>query len=401
MTDIPNNPLLKGTSAGQMALRLDAMDGKVDGKIDAKTWNVFVKGKGGKNIEKSIDVNNAMNSITTYALKNSKTSNIGVNDLMNKWFGDIASTEQMDKLKDIAKFRLDPKDIKAGMFQLPSETMDMPPVDAASISGLVKQTEIKPLDSSDFQMKRLKEIAKFSLDPKADIPFKMDMPPVDAASISGLVKQTEIKPLDSSGVQLNHFTQKSEDNKYDDIVRAALDWEGRYFKPNTEGSMSAVKDPLPPERDTMPPTRDTQPPADAKQGVFPLSDIRDENDRVICDIYYNSDNGSVENYMRYEYDGDSKQPVKSIKYDSDGNVLSYSIHEYRKGKETKEICYKPNGDVDWYNVSGYDDKENKTIGIRYEPDGNFKSYTCWQYDESGNVISESKFDSEGQLIREG
>ena len=351
MTDIPNNPLLKGTSAGQMALRLDAMDGKVDGKIDAKTWNVFVKGKGGKNIEKSIDVNNAMNSITTYALKNSKTSNIGVNDLMNKWFGDIASTEQMDKLKDIAKFRLDPKDIKAGMFQLPSETMDMPPVDAASISGLVKQTEIKPLDSS--------------------------------------------------GVQLNHFAQKSEDNKYDDIVRAALDWEGRYFKPNTEGSMSAVKDPLPPERDTMPPTRDTQPPADAKQGVFPLSDIRDENDRVICDIYYNSDNGSVENYMRYEYDGDSKQPVKSIKYDSDGNVLSYSIHEYRKGKETKEICYKPNGDVDWYNVSGYDDKENKTIGIRYEPDGNFKSYTCWQYDESGNVISESKFDSEGQLIREG
>ena len=63
------NPLLNSTLAGQIAQKLDAKDGNKDGKISASIWNEFVAGKGGKEINEFIDVEQAMKSITTYAVK--------------------------------------------------------------------------------------------------------------------------------------------------------------------------------------------------------------------------------------------------------------------------------------------------------------------------------------------
>lgn len=81
MTHLTNNKLilnnniskkiknLKETDAGQKALELDKADGKQDGKISANIWNEFVKDYGGNEIQNEINVIDAMNSITTYMVR--------------------------------------------------------------------------------------------------------------------------------------------------------------------------------------------------------------------------------------------------------------------------------------------------------------------------------------------
>ncbi len=84
MTEV--NPLLNKTIAGQIAQKLDAADGTKDGKINASIWNEFAQEHGGKTIKESIDVETAMNSITTYVVKGAKSAGKAVNDLAQEWF---------------------------------------------------------------------------------------------------------------------------------------------------------------------------------------------------------------------------------------------------------------------------------------------------------------------------
>jgi hypothetical protein len=85
---------INNTLAGQIAQKLDAADGKKDGKISASVWNDFVKDKGGKQIKNFISVESAMQSINTYATRNANKSQEGQksNDIKKKWlaeFGDV------------------------------------------------------------------------------------------------------------------------------------------------------------------------------------------------------------------------------------------------------------------------------------------------------------------------
>ena len=83
MTDI--NKLLNTTSAGLLAQKLDAADGTKDGKIEASIWNEFVKDKGGKEVNEFINVGDAMNSITKYAIRNAKTLDKDIEVLAKEW----------------------------------------------------------------------------------------------------------------------------------------------------------------------------------------------------------------------------------------------------------------------------------------------------------------------------
>ena len=73
LTSINNTPKelknLTKTDAGQKALELDKADGKQDGKISANVWNEYAKGYGGNEIQNEINVVDAMNSITTYMVR--------------------------------------------------------------------------------------------------------------------------------------------------------------------------------------------------------------------------------------------------------------------------------------------------------------------------------------------
>ena len=84
MTEI--NPILKNTSAYKIAENLDKQDGTADGKISGSVWNEFVKDKGGKEVREFISIEDAMKSITTYAIRGAKTAETSANDLGNKWF---------------------------------------------------------------------------------------------------------------------------------------------------------------------------------------------------------------------------------------------------------------------------------------------------------------------------
>ena len=61
---------LNETEAGHKALELDAADGKKDGRIEASVWNAYAEENNGKKVKKDISVFDAMNSITTYTVKN-------------------------------------------------------------------------------------------------------------------------------------------------------------------------------------------------------------------------------------------------------------------------------------------------------------------------------------------
>jgi hypothetical protein len=83
---------INGTSAGMIAQQLDAADGKKDGKISASVWNSFVKDKGGKQIKNSISVENAMNSITTYAVRNANQAQekTNANSVAGNWLSALS-----------------------------------------------------------------------------------------------------------------------------------------------------------------------------------------------------------------------------------------------------------------------------------------------------------------------
>ena len=83
MTEV--NPLLNTTAAGKLAQQLDAADGETDGKISESIWNEFVKDKGGKTVDEFISTEDAMNSITTYVIKEAKNKNKNATELAQEW----------------------------------------------------------------------------------------------------------------------------------------------------------------------------------------------------------------------------------------------------------------------------------------------------------------------------
>lgn len=80
------NPKINSTQAGMIAKELDKRDGTEDGKISNSVWNEFVADKGGKTITQFITLENAMNSITTYLVRNAHKAGQSVKELADSWF---------------------------------------------------------------------------------------------------------------------------------------------------------------------------------------------------------------------------------------------------------------------------------------------------------------------------
>ena len=78
-----NGNLLDTTLAGMIAKVLDSKDAQ-DG-ICKSIWDSFVGDKGGKTINSRISAENAMNSITTYLVRQAKTLGTSVNELAKEW----------------------------------------------------------------------------------------------------------------------------------------------------------------------------------------------------------------------------------------------------------------------------------------------------------------------------
>ena len=85
---------LKAASAGTIAMALDAKDGKSDGKISASIWNEFVADKGGKIIQHSINMDNAIKSISTYLARNAESMKENVNNLASNWLAKVVAPKE-------------------------------------------------------------------------------------------------------------------------------------------------------------------------------------------------------------------------------------------------------------------------------------------------------------------
>ena len=82
---------LDTTLAGKMAKELDAKDGKIDGFINAKIWNVFIDAiETGNKIKHQISIERAMDSITTYCLRKAadETNKTGT-EKAREWHNDF------------------------------------------------------------------------------------------------------------------------------------------------------------------------------------------------------------------------------------------------------------------------------------------------------------------------
>ena len=288
--------LLQSTSAGQLAQQLDAADGKKDGKISASVWNSFVDGKGGKDIKNYINVENAMNSITSYAVKNSQSSGTKIDDLMNKWINNSPA--------------LDPNPPKA---------------------------DANP--------------------PKAD-----PNPPASEAG-SKKLKAIEAKYPNNAGrtIKIGDFTYEHDEKGYLTSIENSSGKETLHVWRNDDGSVDLY------ERYEY----------NGKDGNEPDFTA------------YNPD-GSVKSYTRSDYDANGNM-TKRTWYDSDGSVKDYYRYEYDdKGNETKCTRYNPDGSVKEYNRFEYDDNGNNTKETWYNPDGSVKEYCRSEYDDKGNNTKYTK-----------
>lgn len=89
--------VIKHTLAGQIVQQLNKNDNEDDKKIEASIWNKFVQELGtGSSITKSISLNDAVNSVTTYLVRLARQSKESVDELAAKWLNQLSKSEETE-----------------------------------------------------------------------------------------------------------------------------------------------------------------------------------------------------------------------------------------------------------------------------------------------------------------
>ena len=299
------NPLLNSTSAGKLAQKLDAADGKQDGKISASVWNSFVQDKGGKSIKNYIEVESAMNSLTSYVVKNSKSSGTGTKDLMKSWLGSVEEAEP-------------PKDASPVSPAKPAEpAKPAKPVDPTRDPNPPARDPNPPARDANPPARDPNPPAK---EPDTRLQTDMSVP-------NPLFAGKEIKKGDSTYVyDENGYLDKIRDSSGNTTLDVFRNDDGsvwRYYRREYDSSGNKT-----------------------------------------LDVSYNSD-GSVEGYSRIEYDSLGRETLDKD-YWPDGSIYYYHRSEYdSSGNETLETSYYPDGSVAWYTRNEYDSSGHFTDSTTY------------------------------------
>lgn len=138
---------------------------------------------------------------------------------------------------------------------------------------------------------------------------------------------------------------------------------------------------------------------------------RDERGKLIqYDEYYNG-HTTKEEYERDE----NGNTIKSISYDSDGNITKIYEYEYDEtGREIKCVRYDDDETVAYWHEYEYDEGGNEIRSRSYNSTGNFEYCTVERkYDENGRKIyychkdndiitekQENEYDKDGNIIKE-
>ena len=159
-----------------------------------------------------------------------------------------------------------------------------------------------------------------------------------------------------------------------------------------------------------------------------LSSIKNSKGQEIQYFWYNDD-GSIEDYTRYEYDakGNKTRSVyytpkgvvsqyEDTTYNSDNNVTSeiertpdgrvsecsywgaapsYYSEYNADGKETRTVYYNSDGSVESYSDSEYDANGNNTRIVYRDASGNVKRYEVYEYDKDGYMTDVTYYNPDG------
>ena len=138
---------------------------------------------------------------------------------------------------------------------------------------------------------------------------------------------------------------------------------------------------------------------------------RDEHGRLIQYDEYHDGYTTKEEYERDE----NGNTIKSISYDSDGNITKIYEYEYDEtGREIKCVRYDDDETVAYWREYEYDEGGNKIRSRSYNTTENHEYTTYeWKYDENGREIyssyetndiveekQENEYDEDGNIIRE-
>ncbi|MCQ2740417.1 MAG: hypothetical protein MJ237_09385 [bacterium] len=284
--------LLNNTLAGSIAKKLDAKDGATDGKISASIWNEFVANKGGNTIKNSISIEEAMESITTYAERMAKG-----------WLDAISGT-------------------------VPPAVDENPPT---ADDNLPKDTPVPyniPGALTSSEMNRLN--AKFAH------PF-----PLDGGRIE----------LDENGYITAEYDKN--ENKTREIVRNGDGTVRRYYDYEYDKEGKKTRRIRRHDDGTVMSYVDCE---YDENGKVTRAIMRHDNGTVdTCyDYEYDKegkktrrirrhDDGTVMSYVDCEYDENGKM-TRAIMRRKDGSVVCYCDYEYDKeGNHTREIVRNPDG----------------------------------------------------------
>ena len=297
------NRLLNGTLAGQIAKKLDEADGKKDGKISASIWNSFVKDKGGKEIKQFINVYDAMNSITTYAVKESKksTENKSINQMATDWL------KAFDNKNDI------PKDAKPE--DVPQKAENIPQKDETPPSGADKET-VKKINTPN------KENAGKTITNPDGTKTKYDQ--------NGFI----IEIRDASGEEITTI-DRDNNGKMSEWVDFVIDQNGTWTKSINRDDQGNVIRYEEYERDSA--GKETRTIIRDAQGN--VTRITDHDEDLII---YRDAQGNLTGYT--EITRNSEGFPRAIHRDKNGKVLYYEEEDYdEKNQEIVTIRYNPDG----------------------------------------------------------
>ena len=326
MTEI--NPLVNSTLAGRIAKELDKKDGKEDGKISASVWNEFVADKGGKQIKYSITVENAMNSITTYAVRN-QSNEVPVDDLAEKWFN---------------------KEVEFNKNNPPA-----PPV-----------VETAPAEVAVPIVENATDVARPEHDPNGP-PVNDPNPPVGMGV--RIPESTPPMPIDLYPPR-EEFPNPALANKKVELPN------GGFVEYDGDGFSRGEYDENGNHTRSIDRTDDG--------GIIYYRDYEyDENGNCTRKVCRNPD-GSIEYYTDFE-DDENGNNTRAVVRNPDGSIDTIVDREYdENGNRTREVRRNPDGSIDHYYDFEYDENGNETRHVYRNPDGSIEYYKDSEYDENGN-----------------
>jgi uncharacterized protein YkuJ len=124
--------------------------------------------------------------------------------------------------------------------------------------------------------------------------------------------------------------------------------------------------------------------------------------KISSPLYQNGQISGIGKYNLYEYDTNGRLlKIKNYRSNSNSSTGFINLENYiysysNQGLKEKEVIEYPQINSSVYTIYKY--VNNNIILEKYDNKGNLESYTQQEFDKSGNVIKESSYSNNNQII---